>query len=319
LPLFVSTRRGVRVAEFIGGHHSELADVLLRDAADEEAARAVVDSMRDGEFDYVDLFGLPTDSRLGGLAGSGLTLIERADAPFLDLSPGWDAVYAAKLSSKRRYAYRRKRKQLAETGDLKAELARTWDEIEPALEEGFRLHALRWDGRPDGTDLQSERGRRFHRAAYRRFADAGIARIISLTLDGRTIAFHSYFAFRETLYSDRLAFDPAYARYSPGFLNTLDMLESAAEEGLRRVEFLGGREEYKLTFADGFDPLCEGFGLARTARGRAAAAGALGIVRLRRRLRDSPMRRIYFEELAPLRRRIDRLRRRDTAVAYADK
>jgi CelD/BcsL family acetyltransferase involved in cellulose biosynthesis len=154
---------------------------------------------------------------------------------------------------------------------------------------------------------------------YKRFADAGIARIISLELDGRAIAFHSYFAFRDALYSDRLAFDPAHARYSPGFLNTLDMLEAAAAEGLRRVEFLGGREEYKLVFADRFEPLHEGFGLARSARGHVAAAAALGVVRLRRRLRDSPVRRIYFEDLAPMRRKIERLRRRDTAVAYADK
>jgi CelD/BcsL family acetyltransferase involved in cellulose biosynthesis len=318
LAVSIARRDGRLVAAlplFIGGNHSELADVLLLDREDDEAARAVVAHARSGDHDYADLFGLPSRGRLAGLADNGLALIERADAPVLDLSPGWEAVYNAKLSSKRRYAYRRKRKQLAELGTLNVSLARTWDEIEPALEEGFRLHALRWDGRPDGTDLQSERGRRFHRAAYRRLADDGIARIISLTLDGRAVAFHSYFAFCGTLYSDRLAFDTEYARFSPGFLNTLDMLEAAAAEGLRRVEFLGGREEYKLVFADGFEPLCEGFGFARTARGHAGAAAALGVVRLRRRLRDSPVRRIYFEELAPLRRRLDRLRRRDTAVA----
>jgi CelD/BcsL family acetyltransferase involved in cellulose biosynthesis len=316
LPLFVHRRRGLRVAEFLGGHHSELADVLLLDQHDDEAARAALKQARAGAYDYVDLFGLPTGSRLADLAEGEMTLIERADAPVLDLGAGWDAVQTAKLSSKRRYAYRRKRKQLAQLGRLEVTLAKTWEEVEPALEEGFRLHALRWDGRPDGTDLQSERGRRFHRAAYRRFAEDDLARIISLTLDGRTIAFHSYFSFCGVLYSDRLAFDPGFARFSPGFLNTLDMLEAAAAEGLHRVEFLGGREEYKLTFADGFEPLCEGFGLARTPQGHAGAAVALGGVRLRRRLRDSPVRRIYFEDLAPLRRR---LRRRDTAVAYADR
>ena len=315
LPLFVRRVRGVRVAEFIGGKHSELADLLLLDAADDEAAHAVMDRARAGAHDYADLYGLRSGSRLGELLGTQLELIERSDAPVLDLSKGWDAVLAEKLSSKRRYAYRRKRRQLSELGTLEVELAGSWDQIQPALEEGFRLHALRWDGRPDGTDLQNERGRHFHREAYRRLADANLARIITLKLDGRAIAFHSYLAFCNTLYSDRLAFDPEFARYSPGFLNTLDMLEAAGAEGLRRVEFLGGREEYKLVFADGFEPLFEGFGLAHTRRGRLAASGALATVRLRRRLRDSPIRRIYFEELAPLRRALGRFRRRDSAAS----
>jgi len=310
LPLFVRRKQGVRVGTFLGGNHSELADLLLLDPRDGEAARGVVERARAGSFDYVDLFGLPGGSRLAGLGEADLTLIERADAPVLDLSPGWDAVLAAKLSSKRRYGYRRKRRQLGEVGRLEVELARTWAEVEPALEEGFRLHALRWSGRPDGTDLQTERGRAFLRAAYRRLADDGIARVITLKLDGRAIAFHTYLAFEGTLYSDRLAFDPAFARYSPGFLNTLDMLEAAAAEGLRRVEFLGGREEYKLVFADGFEPLHEAFGFTRTLVGRSAAALALAQVRLRRRLRDSPVRRIYFEELAPLRRAAGRVRGR---------
>jgi CelD/BcsL family acetyltransferase involved in cellulose biosynthesis len=315
LPLFVHRRRGLRVAEFLGGHHSELADLLLRDGESEETARTLAARALESGHDYADLFGLPGDSRLAAALGGRMQVIERAEAPVLDLSPGWDAVYTAKVSSKRRYAYRRKRKQLAELGVLVVEVARTWAELEPALEEGFRLHALRWSGRPDGTDLQTDHGRRFHRDGYRHMADRGIARIVSLKLDGRAVAFHSYFAFCNALYSDRLAFDPALGRYSPGFLNTIDMLEAAAAEGLTRVEFLGGPEEYKLVFADRFEPLHEGFGLARTPQGRVAAAAELGAVKLRRRLRSSPVRRFYFEELAPLRRKIERLRRREIADA----
>jgi CelD/BcsL family acetyltransferase involved in cellulose biosynthesis len=315
LPLFVHRARGVRVAKFLGGRDSHLADLLLLDATDDEAARAVLNRARGGAYDYADLFGLPTGSRLGTLLDSQLELIERVDSPVLDLTNGWDAVYKAKQSSKRRSNYRRKRQLLSELGTLEVELARTWAEVEPALEEGHRVHAIRWQGRPDGSDLQSERGRSFRRAAYRRLADANVARVITLKLDGRAIAFHSYLAFCDTLYGNGMAFDPEFARYSPGFLNTLDMLEAASAEGLRRVEFLGGREEYKLALADGFEPIFEGFGLARTARGRVAATGALAGVKLRLRLRDSPVRRFYFEELAPVRRAFGRLRRRDRAAA----
>ena len=186
--LFVHRSHGLRVAKFLGGRDSHLADLLLLDSTDDDAARAVVARARAGAHDYADLFGLPAGSRLGTLLGSHVELIERVDSPVLDLADGWDAVYKAKQSSKRRSNYRRKRQLLSEVGTLEVELARSWAEVEPALEAGHRLHALRWQGRPDGSDLQSERGRSFRRAVYRRLADANVARVITLKLDGRAIA-----------------------------------------------------------------------------------------------------------------------------------
>jgi CelD/BcsL family acetyltransferase involved in cellulose biosynthesis len=126
---------------------------------------------------------------------------------------------------------------------------------------------------------------------------------VTLRLDGRAIAFHYYFALAGRMYVHRLAFDPALARYSPGIVNTLDTIEAAAAEGLRRVEFLGGDERYKVELADRFEPLCHGFGAASGARGRAYAAAHVGSIRLRMRLKRSPrLRRLYFDGLAPMRR-----------------
>jgi CelD/BcsL family acetyltransferase involved in cellulose biosynthesis len=111
------------------------------------------------------------------------------------------------------------------------------------------------------------------------------------------------------MYVHRLAFDPALARFSPGLVNTLDTLEAASEEGLTRVEFLGGAERYKTELADGFEPLCHGLGLARSAPARAAVAARLGVIRLRLRLKRSPsLHRLYMDGVAPLRRLASRSR-----------
>jgi CelD/BcsL family acetyltransferase involved in cellulose biosynthesis len=107
----------------------------------------------------------------------------------------------------------------------------------------------------------------------------------------------------------RLAFDPALARFSPGLVNTLDTLEAAAEEGLARVEFLGGAERYKTELADGYEPLCHGLGLAQSAPARAVVAARLGVIRLRLRLKRSPsLHRLYMDGAAPLRRVANRSR-----------
>jgi CelD/BcsL family acetyltransferase involved in cellulose biosynthesis len=136
-----------------------------------------------------------------------------------------------------------------------------------------------------------------------RLAELDIPRIVLLTLDGKAIAFHYYFALEGRMYVHRLGFDPALARYSPGLVNTLDTIETAAAEGLTRVEFLGGAERYKLELADDFDPLCHGLGLARGLRARALVTAELGAIELRLRLKQSPaLRHLYVDGLAPLRR-----------------
>jgi CelD/BcsL family acetyltransferase involved in cellulose biosynthesis len=317
LPLYVHRRRGLRVAEFVGGRASALADLLLAPGEADETARALAERAEKGDHDLADLFGLPGGSVLArALAPERLRLIERVEAPVLDLSPGWDEVYKAKTSSKKRNLHKRRRRQISEQGrSLAVRRAHSLEELEPALEAAFELHELRWSGRPDGSGFATPAGRRFNRAVLRRLADRNIPRIVTLELDGRAIAFHYYFALANRMYVYRLAFDPALARFSPGVVNTLDAIEAASDEGLELVEFLGGDERYKLELADRLEPLHEGLGLARGVRGKAVVAARHTVIRTRRTLKRSPaLRRLYFEGLAPARRALTRVRRREAAV-----
>jgi CelD/BcsL family acetyltransferase involved in cellulose biosynthesis len=308
LPLVVRRRAGLRVASFPGGRCAVLPDLLLARDGDPSIAPRLTESLA-GRCDVVDLHGLPAGSRVATALGPRLALIERIEAPVLDLAGGWDAVYRAKTTSKKRNQHHRRRRQLGELGQLTVSVARRLDELEPALEEAFRLHALRWEGRPDGSDFATPAGKRFHRAALRRLAAVDVPRIVTLRLDGRAIAFHYWFALAGRMYVHRLAFDPALGRLSPGLVNTLDAIEAAAEEGLERVEFLGGGERYKLELADRCEPLYDGFGVASGMRGRAYAAAQVGVIRTRLRLKRSPrLHRLYFEELAPARRVARRVR-----------
>lgn len=309
LPLIARRTAGLRVLQLLGGTQSALGDLLLAEGEGDDAARAAAAPLADGGHDLADLFGLPAGSRLAR-AEPGLRLIERVEAPVLDLSAGWEAVYNEKTSSKKRNLHRRRRRQLSEQGSsLTVRHARTLDELEPALEAAFRLHELRWSGRPDGSGFATETGKGFHRAALRAVAGLDVPRIVTLELDGRPIAFHYYFLLAGRMVVHRLAFDPALGRFSPGLVNTLDALEAAAGEGATFVEYLGGDERYKLELADRLEPLHQALGLARTPQGRLVVAARLGVIRGRRRLKRSPaLRRLYLDGLAPLRRAADRLR-----------
>jgi CelD/BcsL family acetyltransferase involved in cellulose biosynthesis len=304
LPLGVRSRRGLRVLGFLGGGHSALADLLLAPGEPDATARALAERAADSRHDFADLYGLPGGSRLVRALGDGrLRLVERVEAPVLDLDAPWEDVHRTMLSAKKRGQNRRRRRNLERLGPVTVEVARSQERLAAALEDAFRLHALRWDGRPDGSDFATPTGMRFHREAIRALAEVDVPRIVTLRVGGRAVAFHYYFALERRMYVHRMAFDPALARFSPGWLNTLDAIEAAAAEGATRVEFLGGAERYKRELCDRFEPLYEGFGLHGSLRGAVAAGGRVEAIRLRKWLKRSEgLRRFYFDGLAPARR-----------------
>ncbi|HKY23637.1 MAG TPA: GNAT family N-acetyltransferase [Gaiella sp.] len=304
LPLHVHSHLALSVGSFLGGAHSALADLLLDPTEPTELAGVLARSVAgSGLVDYVDVYGLPKASRLAEALGPDLEVIERVESPVLELGDSWEDVYRAKTSSKTRNLHRRRRRQLAELGTLEMHVAREPEDLEPALEEAFRVHDLRWEGRPDGSGFTTPRGKTFQREAILALAELDVPRIVVLRLDGRAIAFHYYLALAGTMYVHRLGFDPAFARYSPGLINTLDTIETASAEGLARVEFLGGAERYKVELADRFDPLCHGLGLAKGPLAHVAVEARLASIRLRLELkRHARLRRLYVDGVAPVRR-----------------
>jgi CelD/BcsL family acetyltransferase involved in cellulose biosynthesis len=303
-PLFVRRSGGVRVARFLGGNESALADLLLAAGEERSTGRLLVDEMLRQPFDYADLFGVPEGSVLA--VSGGPPLIERIAAPVLVMDDGWDAAYMAKSGPKyghQRREDRRRLRRLGEVGAVEFVLAETREELEPLLEEAFRLHALRWRRRRDESTFGTEAGHRFERAALRRLAGDGCLRMVLMRVGGRPTAFVYFFVLHGVMVVHRLGFDPALARYGPGRAATLEALRRASDEGLTRVEFLGGADPYKLELASRLEPLSEAVGLARNPLGSLAVRGQLGLIELRKTLsRSERLRRLYVDGLGLLRK-----------------
>ena len=275
----------------MGREHAALGDVLAREDVAQDVVPGIMVRLAGVGADYLDLFGTAREGRLFGAVEGVEALVERVQAPVLDLRSGWEAVYATKTSSRRRSLHRRRRRQLDELGKVELLLLLGEDELEASLTDLFRIHDLRWVGRPDRSDFTTHRGLPFNVDVMARFARAGIARVLLMKLDGRAIAFQYYLVFERRMFFYRLAFDPRYARWSPGLLTTLTALEAAAAEGVERVEFLGGDEQYKVDLADSSDPLFECIGFASTRRGRLEAAAARQVLAARLRLKDTTLAR----------------------------
>jgi CelD/BcsL family acetyltransferase involved in cellulose biosynthesis len=304
LPLITYRRHGLTVSTFLGGRQSAPADVLLARDEHPPIAAALIERAASAH-DYADLFGLPFDCRMTSVCDrSALRLFQRIEAPVLDLSQGWEATYMAKTNARRRAHHRRRRRQLAELGKVEVGFARTLSELEPALEEAFRLHELRWRGRSDGSGFVTPTGMRFSRAALRALASIDAARIVTLVIDGRAIAFLWYIALERRMFLHRIGFDPAFARCSPGLINTLNALELAGAEGVRRVEFLGGAERYKVELADRFEPLCLGLGLTGSTPGEIVVAARTRWLACREVAKHSNTTRKLYDLAEPVRRRL---------------
>jgi len=294
-PLYLVRVRGMRVIRFLGGSQSALCDLVMRPDGDEDVQMLLLDAARQSGHDFADLFGFPLDGRLSGARElARLEVLERVEAPILDLSPGFDSVYAAHTTSKRRNSDRRRAHQLAAAGKIEVTIARSGADLQTSLERACDINRRRWQGRPDGSDFSTPRGERFQQEVAATLAELGVPRIVTLALDGQTIAFHYSFLLGDRLFVHRLGFDPAFARFGPGWHVMLEALRLAAEDGATLVEYLGGDESYKLELSDRIEPLGEGVGMARTRRGRAAVPLILQAIAARKRLKRSTLaRRLY--------------------------
>jgi CelD/BcsL family acetyltransferase involved in cellulose biosynthesis len=304
LPLCRRRRYGLAVTEFVGGSRTPLADLLLAPGEDGDTASALVKQALADEHDFADLFGVSGRSRLvSSLPQGSLRLVERLDAPVLDLRPGWEEIERTRLSAKARSTRRGRLKKLSKLGPVELAVARTVDELDGGLDEAFRLHELRWAGHRETSGFSTPTGQAFHRAAIRRLAGIGVPRLVLVRVGGQAVAYNLYLQLDGTFCGVTMAFDPEYARYAPGTEALLSTLELAASEGVERVEFLGAAMEYKQRLADRIEPIYEAVGLAASLRGRAAVEALVGGIRLRRRLKRSETARRLYDRVPRLRNR----------------
>jgi CelD/BcsL family acetyltransferase involved in cellulose biosynthesis len=305
LPLELARRPGgLRVARLMGRGHAALGDLLLAHGEPDETGRHVLERAAAGGVDFVDLFGPYRGGALDRVADHDrLRFLERVEAPVLQLEGSWEDTLRARTSSKRRNLYRRRRRQLDEAGGLTVTAARAPGELAATLETAFVLHDLRRASLPDGSELTTSRGKEFHRRAFRALGEQGTVRIVLVSVGGLPVAFHSFFLVGDAMVVHSLAFDPGWAKYSPGLVATHEAIRHAAEEGACRVEFLGSDERYKLELADGLEPMYQCVGMARGLRGAVGAALTGRAFELRAGLKRSrALRTMYREGLAPLRR-----------------
>jgi CelD/BcsL family acetyltransferase involved in cellulose biosynthesis len=150
--------------------------------------------------------------------------------------------------AKTRKGVRRLRRRLKEQGAT-FRVAATADEIHAAIPDFARLHRTRWESR-GGSAVVTDGTEAMLRTAAGELAGAARLWIVSIDVDGETVA-SEVFVRAGHVAADWLGgFDESWGRFSPGMLAMLEGIEHAAWLGVATVELGAGRQPFKHRLSD---------------------------------------------------------------------
>lgn len=122
------------------------------------------------------------------------------------------------LSSHHRRGFGRLLRRLGEKGELEFNLTRDVNGVFERMEEFLALEARGWKGARRSAMASDRMQAAFARETVNGLARQDMMRILTLDLDGRAIASLLVMIERGTAYTWKIAFDEAYAAFSPGML-----------------------------------------------------------------------------------------------------
>jgi CelD/BcsL family acetyltransferase involved in cellulose biosynthesis len=153
------------------------------------------------------------------------------------------------LNAGRRSDLRRARRAAEEMGDVRCEvLAPGPSDLEPLLDEAFRVEAASWKGRR-GTALTCDTLRgTFFRSYASAATQEGILRLCFLRIGDKSVAMQLAVECAERFWLLKIGYDAEFGRCSPGTLLMVETLRYAMTRGLRAYELLGCPERWTATW-----------------------------------------------------------------------
>ena len=273
VPLFMWSRRPLRIVRLIGhGHGDLLGPICLLDDA-ETLAQALRLALAAVPHDVFVGDWVAGDRDWAGVLGG--RVIRRTGYPILRFADGsWDD-FLASQSQRFRKSVRNLRNRL----ERKHEVGYRYSDaatLERDLDAFFRLHRARF--REHACNFCGE-----HEAFQREFAaialERGWLRLLLLEVDGEPVCSEYGFFFQNAYFSYQGGRDPAWDRESVGFLLEVESIRRALEERAAEYRFLGGEEEYKYRFPTE-DPRLETVAAPASGKGRVACAAMDAVWRL---------------------------------------
>jgi len=274
-PLLIYPRDSERVLAFAGGGVSDYLTLLLQPGSETEVFEQICRALSGDEgWSLLELTDVSLNSALHKIRELRAYTVEH-DLCSVTALPSTSEQLPRLFSDRQQANLRNARSRLERAGGGEFEVA-TPETLADFLEDLFKLHTVRWAARNQPGVVQDERVQAFHLLSSRRMLESGRLRLYRLRVQGRTAAVVYSLFQRETVYCYLQGFDPAFSFLSPGTVLIFFLMQDAVGRGMRRFDFLRGREPYKQHWRPQVEPtfrisLSRGE-MARLFQGQASAA-----------------------------------------------
>jgi CelD/BcsL family acetyltransferase involved in cellulose biosynthesis len=258
VPLMRTCRPGrgpaaVRTLTFLGAdaYITELRRPIVDPAYESEVADALSRSLASTPgWDWIQWPGLVrTGAFAAGLEKHAhVEWLGELPAYQLELADTWDKFRSGlkrNIKESLRHCYNGPKRDGLE---LRFDVARTREEIAPALERFMSLHSMR----ADATDtvehrnrFASSRARAFLFDLCARLADDDVVRVFTLMVNEKPAACRIGFVLAETLYLYYSGYDPAWRKYSVMTTTVAEAIKYAIDAKLRTVHLSTGTDVSK--------------------------------------------------------------------------
>ncbi len=280
-PLMLTERPAVgplrtRCLQFIGAdpNWTEVRGLLCHPSREPECYAALQADVgrRAQEWDWIAWSGVP-DAVAAAAEAPHLRSTGLVSCFAVDLPPTWEALRDG-LSRNIKEAIRKCYNSLRRDGmRFTFEVATRREEMRPALDDFFRLHARRaaLTGTVRHLDhFQDARGAAFLVEACERLADRGEAYVFRLRIGGQVVATRIGLAATDTLYFYYSGYDPAFARYSVMTTALVEAIKYAIGAGYRVANLGSGNDPSKTRWSPRRVDYHHGVQVSPELRGRVA-------------------------------------------------
>jgi CelD/BcsL family acetyltransferase involved in cellulose biosynthesis len=249
-------RSGIRMLEWAAKDHSDYGDALVAPNCDPRMIPRLWQHVFDqGGFDLIYLNRLLPDAGVRVLLdpglghGKALRPNHRSEISYR-VAGSWQsgAEWFETLSKKGRQNYRRGRKFMSESGELRFRLLDADDPREPVLARVATLKRL-WLARHGRVSDLFDKGSPVLAALVSVLAELGLLRIFVLELNDTIVAVSINFEQHGTMMAFVTTYDPEHERASPGMVLMMDYIQWSLDRGLAKIDFLCGGEDFKRRFA----------------------------------------------------------------------
>jgi len=179
-----------------------------------------------------------------------ITLLNTWKCHYLRIDGDWKN-FLNRHGRKFKHNIRREKRQLENLGDLVFRRVETFSDLIRYLPDVFKIHKKRWNGSYIASRFSTTDGQKFYSEVAEDYLNTGMLRLDLLLLGEKMIAFSYSFQWNGRYLFYTPAYDPDYAKYSPGTILLIQILEDAFKSGLREFDFSKGELPYKFHWTSG--------------------------------------------------------------------